>query len=48
MRHACCVAAPCRNQSGKFLVDEFRAKYPGWAQPARVQAGVAAVYRELP
>lgn len=36
------------DEAGKLLVDEFKAKYPGWAQPARVQAGVAAVYRELP
>ncbi len=36
------------DEAGKILVDEFKAKYPGWAQPARVQAGVAAVYRELP
>jgi glyoxylase-like metal-dependent hydrolase (beta-lactamase superfamily II) len=35
-------------EAGKILVDEFRAKYPGWAQPARVTAGVVAVYRELP
>jgi hypothetical protein len=36
------------DEAGKLLVDEFKAKHPGWAQPARVQAGVAAVYRELP
>jgi len=36
------------DEAGKILVDEFRAKYPGWAQPARVAAGVVAVYRELP
>lgn len=36
------------DEAGKILVDEFKAKYPSWAQPARVQAGVAAVYRELP
>ena len=36
------------DEAGKILVDEFKATYPGWAQPARVQAGVAAVYRELP
>ena len=36
------------DEASKTLVDEFRAKYPGWAQPARVAAGVAAVYRELP
>jgi glyoxylase-like metal-dependent hydrolase (beta-lactamase superfamily II) len=35
-------------EAGKLLVEEFTAKYPGWAQPARVQTGVAAVYRELP
>jgi glyoxylase-like metal-dependent hydrolase (beta-lactamase superfamily II) len=36
------------DEAGKILVDEFSAQYPGWAQPARVAAGVAAVYRELP
>ena len=36
------------DEAGKILVDEFSAKYPGWAQPARVAAGAAAVYRELP
>ena len=36
------------DEAGKILVDEFKAKCPGWGQPARVQAGVAAVYRELP
>jgi glyoxylase-like metal-dependent hydrolase (beta-lactamase superfamily II) len=36
------------DEAGKILVDEFKAKYPGWAQPARVTAGVATVYRELP
>ena len=36
------------DEAGKILVDEFRAKYPGWAQPARAAAGAAAVYRELP
>jgi hypothetical protein len=34
--------------AGKVLVEELKAKYPDWAQPARVAAGVAAVYRELP
>ena len=36
------------DEAGKILVDEFKAKYPGGAQPARVAAGVATVYRELP
>jgi glyoxylase-like metal-dependent hydrolase (beta-lactamase superfamily II) len=36
------------DEAGKILVDEFTAKYPDWAQPARVQGGVATVYRELP
>jgi glyoxylase-like metal-dependent hydrolase (beta-lactamase superfamily II) len=36
------------DEAGKILVDEFRAKYPGWAQAARVTTGAAAVYRELP
>jgi glyoxylase-like metal-dependent hydrolase (beta-lactamase superfamily II) len=35
-------------EAGKILVEEFRAMYPDWAQPARVAAGAAAVYRELP
>jgi hypothetical protein len=50
------VSQPCRippavgeaDEAGKILVDEFTAKYPGWAQPARVAAGVATVYREIP
>ena len=33
-------------EAGKILVDEFKDKYPGWAQPARVAGGVTAVYRE--
>jgi hypothetical protein len=36
------------DEAGKVLVGEFNAKYPGWAQPAHVAAGVATVYRELP
>jgi len=36
------------DEAGQLLVDEFKARYPGWAQPARVRAGVAAVYRGLP
>ena len=34
-------------EAGKLLVDEFKAKYPDWEQPTRVQGAVAAIYREL-
>src|SRR5262245_15119455 len=32
----------------KLLVEEFKQQYPGWDQPARVQAAVVAMYKELP
>jgi glyoxylase-like metal-dependent hydrolase (beta-lactamase superfamily II) len=35
-------------EAGKLLADEFKAKYPDWEQPVRVQGAVAAIYRELP
>ena len=31
-----------------LLVEEFKQQYPAWDQPGRVQAAVAAVYKELP
>jgi glyoxylase-like metal-dependent hydrolase (beta-lactamase superfamily II) len=34
--------------AAKLLVDEFKQQYPAWDQPGRVQAAVAAVYKELP
>jgi glyoxylase-like metal-dependent hydrolase (beta-lactamase superfamily II) len=34
--------------AAKLLVDEFKQQYPSWEQPGRVQAAVAAVYKELP
>jgi len=36
------------DEAGKLLTDEFKAKYPDWDQPVRVQGAVAAIYRELP
>ena len=30
------------------LVEEFKQQYPTWDQPGRVQAAVAAVYKEVP
>jgi glyoxylase-like metal-dependent hydrolase (beta-lactamase superfamily II) len=36
------------DEAGKLLVEEFKAKYPAWDQPARVQAATAAIYKELP
>jgi cyclase len=35
-------------EAAKLLVDEFKQQYPAWDQPGRVQAAVAAVYKELP
>jgi hypothetical protein len=35
-------------EAAKLLVDEFKQHYPTWDQPSRVQAAVAAVYKELP
>ena len=34
--------------AAKLLVEEFKQQYPGWDQPARVQAAVVAMYKELP
>ena len=34
--------------AAKLLVEEFKQQYPAWEQPGRVQAAVAAVYKELP
>jgi glyoxylase-like metal-dependent hydrolase (beta-lactamase superfamily II) len=34
--------------AAKLLVEEFKQQYPAWDQPGRVQAAVAAVYKELP
>jgi len=34
--------------AAKLLVEEFTQQYPTWDQPGRVQAAVAAVYKELP
>jgi glyoxylase-like metal-dependent hydrolase (beta-lactamase superfamily II) len=33
--------------AAKLLMDEFKQQYPTWEQPGRVQAAVAAVYKEL-
>ena len=35
-------------EAAKVLVDEFKQQYPAWDQPGRVQAAVAAMYKELP
>ena len=35
-------------EAARLLVDEFTKLYPAWDQPGRVQAAVAAVYKELP
>jgi glyoxylase-like metal-dependent hydrolase (beta-lactamase superfamily II) len=35
-------------EAATLLVDEFKQQYPAWDQPGRVQAAVAAVYKELP
>jgi glyoxylase-like metal-dependent hydrolase (beta-lactamase superfamily II) len=35
-------------EAARLLVDEFTQQYPAWDQPGRVQAAVAAVYKELP
>jgi glyoxylase-like metal-dependent hydrolase (beta-lactamase superfamily II) len=32
----------------KLLGEEFKQQYPTWDQPGRIQAAVAAVYKELP
>ena len=36
------------DEAAKLLTDEFKQQYPAWDQPGRVQAAVAAVYKELP
>jgi glyoxylase-like metal-dependent hydrolase (beta-lactamase superfamily II) len=36
------------DETALTLREEFRAKYPDWAQPIRVHAAATAIYRELP
>jgi len=36
------------DEATPLLREEFAKKYPGWAQPARVDTAVAAIYKELP
>ena len=36
------------DETAALLVDEFKAQYPTWDQPGRVQGAVAVVYKELP
>jgi hypothetical protein len=36
------------SEASEALQAEFRAKYPDWAQPARIGAAVKVIYSEIP
>jgi len=36
------------DEAGELLRNEFRVKYPDWAQPLRIHGAATAIYRELP